>query len=193
MNRTITFLVPSSSVRSTHKGDIKSLTAGKERLDVLSRCFLNLSRWSKRLNVTLVLIFYLSHKEENLAIRIEMSNLQRELKSELDALVSLVEFFNETKQNAFETKEITFEALVQDIADDAKLFYLTSDGKSLEKYNKEFEKENVCFIIGSQEDLQEEQEKIVSDFGAISLSLGKKEYLASHVITIICNNLMKSQ
>ena len=87
-------------------------------------------------------------------------------------------------------QSISFKQLLDDINQEALIFYLTPDGDSINKQDKISDKgQDFCFILGSQHDLTEEQEKILFNFDYIPISLGDKDYLASHVITLVCNHI----
>ncbi|MHA1302464.1 MAG: hypothetical protein ACTSQE_08830 [Candidatus Heimdallarchaeaceae archaeon] len=186
MNPSLKFIIPTFTVRTTVKRNLRSFTGGKERIDVVSRCFLNLYRWEKRLNAKLSMIIYFSHPEEQKMLTIPLESIAQSIDSELDALSVLIEILNKSiVEEKFEQKN--FLELLTSIASDHTLIYLTSKGESLSSLQKELLQNNLCFVLGSQDDLTEEQEKILDNLNAIQLSLGEKEYLASHVITIICN------
>ena len=79
------FLIPSSTIRSTTKKTIKSVVGGQERLDVLSRCLLNLSRWNNRINGEFQLLVYMSHEQEQKVLSIPISDKFDTLQNEIDS------------------------------------------------------------------------------------------------------------
>ena len=186
----ITFLIPSQTIRTDTKKTMKSVVGGQERVDVLSRCLLNLSRWNRRLNSEIIFILYLSNIDVQQAFIIPISSLELELKSEVDSTQKLIEILSTPEESSVSKKNINFSDLIEEISKDSKLYYLTPDGSEISELKKENnQKEKTCFVLGSQYDLLEEQEVLLSKMGATRISVGKKDYLASHVITIVCYHL----
>jgi len=186
----LVFLIPSNTIRTDTKKTIKSVVGGQERVDVLSRCLLNLSRWEERLDSEITLILFLSKPSEQKAFFIPISSLKLDLKTELDSTLKLIELLSVPNEISIPVENISFSDLVKKMSKDSKLYYLTPNGSKLSEMKKiSNQKENSCFILGSQYDLTEEQEVFLSRMGAIRISIGKKNYLASHVITIVCHHL----
>ncbi|MFW9851339.1 MAG: hypothetical protein ACFFDS_00165 [Candidatus Thorarchaeota archaeon] len=186
----LTFLIPSHTIRTDTKKSVKSVIGGQERVDVLSRCLLNLSRWRGRLDSEITLILFLSKPNEQKAFFIPISSLELNLKSELDSTLKLIEILSAPNGTNVYVENINFNDLIKKITKESKLYYLTPEGSKLSKMKKiKNQKENSCFVLGSQYDLTEEQEALLSRMGAIPISIGKKNYLASHVITIVCHHL----
>ena len=186
----ITFVVVSPTVRSDSKKSVKSVVGGNERFDVIARCLLNLDRWKTRLNQDLNLLMYLSHPEEQSALEISTNNLPFTLKGELDAVLRLIDIFDNPEKFNSMFENISFKELISRMSQTSSLFYLTSAGKPINALSKAiYNNNNVCFVLGSQFDLTESQEVVLQNERFNSISLGKHEYLASHVITIICNQI----
>ncbi len=186
----LTFVIPSQTIRTDTKKSVKSVVGGQERVDVLSRCLLNLSRWKGRLDSEINFILYLSNPDEQQAFTIPISLLELDLKSEVDSTQKLIEILSIPKERGIFKENINFSDLMEQISKDSKLYYLTPDGSEISELKKtNNQKENSCFVVGSQYDLTEEQEALLSRMGAIRVSIGKKDYLASHVITIVCHHL----
>lgn len=186
----LTFLIPSQTIKTDTKKTLKSVVGGQERVDVLSRCLLNLSRWKERLDSEINLIIYLSNLEEQKAFTIPISSLKLDFSSEADSTKKLIEILSKPRESGVFEENITFSDLIRKISKESKLYHLTTDGSEITELKKtNNQKEKLCFVLGSQYDLTEEQEVLLSRMGAISISIGKKEYLASHVITIICHHL----
>lgn len=184
----LTFVVTSSTIRTTTKKNIKSVVGGQERFDVLARCLLNLDRWKERLKSDLNLVLYLSHPEEQIALYIQLNEFQRTLKSELDSVITLLDMFTKPIDSFFRFVAINFEELMKNLSETATIYYLTPDGISLEEFTAKINQNTeLCFVLGSQHDLSEIQEQVLSNLDVVRLSVGKPDYLASHVITIICN------
>jgi tRNA pseudouridine-54 N-methylase len=163
---------------------------GQERLDVLSRCLLNLARWKNRLERDFRLLVYLSHTHEQKVLEIPISGKLSTLQTEIDSTHILIELLAEPQKYNAEYQTISFKQLLESISQEATMFYLTPDGDLISKQDNIFEEEqNVCFILGSQHDLTEDQEEVLSNLDYIPISLGDKNYLASHVITLVCNHI----
>ncbi|UJG40117.1 MAG: hypothetical protein K9W45_09745 [Candidatus Heimdallarchaeum aukensis] len=190
MDKSLIFLLPTFSVRCTEKKSLKALTGGFERVDVLARCLLSTFKWKPRLNFDVIFMIYFAHSEEKKLLQIKLSDINRNIVSEVDALGTLIDILNNAvKENKFE--EISFKKLLSSISKKHyELFYLTSEGQKIgvELKSDDYEK-NLCFILGSQDDLSSDQETILEALKARKISLGNKEYLASHVITIVCHHL----
>ncbi len=188
------FLLPSSTIRSETKKTIKSIVGGQERVDVISRCLLNLYRWQKRTNQDFHLILYLSNPNELSAIYIPISSIRNELRSELDSLRELLAILSNPKEYGLKFEKIFFKELLKNLAKNSVFYYFTPEGKSLEEYDDTTIKEKSnCFVLGSQHDLPQKQEEELFNIGASPISLGKRDYLASHVITIACYYFSKSR
>ena len=184
------FLIPSSTIRSTTKKTIKSVVGGQERLDVLSRCLLNLSRWNNRINGEFQLLVYMSHEQEQKVLSIPISDKFDTLQNEIDSTYMMLDVLSSPKEYNAEYRVIRFNKLLDNLTRDSSIFYLTSEGLSFDKQKVLIQNNlSLCFILGSQHDLSDEQEKALCDIKYIPISLGEKDYLASHVITIVCNHL----
>ena len=191
---TVFFLIPSTTIRTTSKKTIKSVVGGQERVDVASRCLLNLYRWQKRIDKELSLILYLSHPKELSVIHIPMSSIKSKLKNELDSIKEFLDILSNPKDLDLNIDKIAFEDLLKKLASDTTFFYFTPKGNPLEEYTREFDStKTICFVLGSQYDLTQEQEEPLYNLGAFPISLGKRHYLASHVITISCYYILKKQ
>ncbi|MHA2308363.1 MAG: hypothetical protein ACXABJ_03715, partial [Candidatus Heimdallarchaeaceae archaeon] len=110
------FLLTSSTIRSETKKTIKSVVGGQERVDVISRCLLNLYRWQKRINENLHLILYLSHPNELSAIYIPISSIRNELRSELDSVREFLAILSNPKEYRLKFEKISFEGLLENLA-----------------------------------------------------------------------------
>ncbi len=188
------FLMPSVTIRTTTKKTVKSVVGGQERVDVVSRCLLNLYRWQKRINDELSLVLYLSHPEELSVIHIPISSIKSNLKDELDSIEEFLDILSNPRIFDLNIEKISFGDLLKKLASDTTFFYFTPEGTPLEEYTVDFDKKkSVCFVLGSQYDLTKEQEEPLYNLGAFPISLGKRNYLASHVITISCYHILKKQ
>lgn len=185
----VAFLVSSQTLRFGSKKSIKSIVGGQERMDVLSRCFLNLHRWKDKINANLSLIIFLSHPDEQLAITIPHTLSQNIIENEADSTRFLLNILSEVQESAIKIEKISFEALLKSLTKSCKFYHLTLDGLNIDEIENEVNESGMCFILGSQYDLTQNQEKTLFDFDTIPVSLGKQNYLASHVITIVCYKL----
>ena len=186
----LTFLIPSSTIRSSTRKNIKSVIGGQERLDVISRCLLNLARWNNRLGKEIRLLIYLSHNLEQKVLEIPITEKMNTLQSEIDSTHMLIEILANPLEYNADYIDISFKNLLDNLNKKSSIFYLTPNGLLIDK-QKEISKEDsaFCFILGSQHDLSDEQEEALFNLNYIPTSIGEKNYLASHVITIVCNHL----
>ncbi|MHA1865660.1 MAG: hypothetical protein ACTSWZ_04060, partial [Candidatus Heimdallarchaeaceae archaeon] len=86
----VTFLVSSPTVQTSTKKTIKGVVGGQERVDVISRCLLNLFYWKKRFGFELSLIMYLAHQDEKKAFFINLLDLDYVIASELDSTDAII-------------------------------------------------------------------------------------------------------
>jgi len=184
------FLIPSSTIRTSNPKKIKSVVGGQERVDVLSRIMLNLYRWKDRYNAKLVAVFYLSHPEENLTYTIPLDCISSPIDNELEATKFMVNLLNSPDELGINVEKQNFSTLLSSLFSDCNFFYLTSSGKDIVQLDKDsIQANNLCFILGSQMDLTDVQEKILGKFNPTLISVGDREYLASHVVSIINHHL----
>ncbi|MEM7821769.1 MAG: tRNA (pseudouridine(54)-N(1))-methyltransferase TrmY [Candidatus Aenigmatarchaeota archaeon] len=80
----------------------------------------------------------------------------------------------------------SFENFIKQKAGEKNIIYLHPKGKDIREY--EFKK-SFLFVLGDQKGLPEKTEKLLENLGAEKVSLGKIEYLASHCIVIVNNEL----
>ena len=185
----VAFLVSTQTLRSSSKKSIKSIVGGQERLDVLSRCFLNLHRWKNRISANLSLIIFLSHPDEQLAITIPYTEIGNNIENEPDSTRLLMNIVSENQESERKMEKISFETLLDSLSEIYQFYYLTPDGIHIDAIEKKVDARGMCFILGSQDDLIQNQEEILSNYSTVPISLGKQNYLASHVITIVCYKL----
>lgn len=180
------FLIPSSTIRTSTPKKIKSVVGGQERVDVFARILLNLCRWKDRYDAKLVLVFYLSHPEENLSYTIPIDLISSPIENELEATKFLINLLNSPDELGITIEKQAFSTLLSNLALDCNFFYLTTSGKDISQLDEDSLKSNdLCFILGSQMDLTDAQEEVLNKFNPTSINVGDKEYLASHVVSII--------
>lgn len=80
----------------------------------------------------------------------------------------------------------SFETLVKEKSKTVQLIYLHWDGDDIRKFNF---KDDVCLITGDHIGLPRKTEKLLDRLGAKKVSIGPRIYLASHVISIVHNEL----
>jgi len=158
-------------------------------VDVLARCFLNLHRWKNKINANLSLIIFLSHPEEQSAITINHKEISDDVRSEVYSTHLLLDILSNDQELEIKTEKTSFEDLLKSLAENYRFYYLTPNGTRINKLDNRINESGMCFVLGSQHDLTQNQENILYDFNTIPLSLGKQNYLASHVITIVCYKL----
>ena len=183
---TFFFLISSSTIRTSTFKKIKTVVGGQERVDVFSRILLNLHRWKNRCDAKFVVVFYLSHPEENLTFTIPLDFILSPIENELDATKFMINLLNSTDELGIDVKKQDFSSLLSSLASDCSFFYLTSSGKDISQLDEDSMKSNnLCFILGSQMDLTDTQEENLNKFDPTFISVGDREYLASHVVSII--------
>ncbi|MCK4844142.1 MAG: hypothetical protein KAS95_00550 [Candidatus Heimdallarchaeota archaeon] len=169
---------------------IRTVVSGKERVDVLARCLFSLHRWQSRLKYDLKLVFYLSHPQEEKAIIIPLHNLSEKIDDEFEATHLMIRLLSSPEVFNCETQKISFEELLLRTSANSIIYYLTPNGLPFLDVKKELSRsDSLCFVLGSQHDLTPEQESVMYKIGALQISLGQLNYLASHVLTIICHYL----
>ena len=185
----IAFLISSQTLRFSSKKSIKSVVGGQERVDVIARCFLNLHRWKNKIKANLSLIIFLSHPEEQSAITINHKEISDDVRSEADSTHLLLDILSNNQESEIKIEKTSFEDLLKSLAENYRFYYLTPNGTQINRLDNRIDESGMCFVLGSQHDLTQNQENILYDFNTIPLSLGKQNYLASHVITIVCYKL----
>jgi tRNA pseudouridine-54 N-methylase len=186
------FLLPSSTIRSETKKTLKSVVGGQERVDVIARCLQNLYRWQKRINQDLSLILYLSHPDELSVLIIPLSSIKTDLRSEMDSTKEILDILSNPKGFGLKFEKISFAGLLEILAETNAFYYFSPEGKPIEQYKDEMrEEKSICFVLGSQHDLSQEQEEELYKKDTKTISLGKRDYLASHVVTIACHYFLK--
>jgi tRNA pseudouridine-54 N-methylase len=180
------FLIPSSTIRTSTLKKVKSVVGGQERADVFSRILLNLYRWKDRCDAKSVVVLYLSHPEENLTFTIPLDLISSPIENELEATKFMINLLNSPDELGITLEKQDFSSLLRNLAADCNLFYLTSTGRDISKLDEDsIKSNNFCFILGSQVDLTDAQEKDLSKYDPTLISVGDREYLASHVVSII--------
>ncbi len=180
------FLISSSTIRTSTLKKIKTVVSGQERVDVFSRILLNLYRWKNRYDAKFVVVFYLSHPEENLTITIPLDLISSPIENELEATKFMVNLLNSADELGINIEKQDFSSLLSSLASGCNFFYLTSSGKDISQLDEDsIKSNNLCFILGSQMDLTDSQEETLSTFDPTLISVGDREYLASHVVSII--------
>jgi len=181
------FLITSSTIRTQTKKTVKSVVGGQERVDVISRCLFNLYRWQKRMEREIHFVLYLSHPNELSVLYIPISSIKSELKSELDSVKEFLSILLNPLEYNLKFEKVSFLELLEGLSENNVFYYFTPEGNKIQKHEKAFKKEeSICFVLGSQHDLTEEHENLLFKFNTSTISLGDKNYLASHVITIAC-------
>ncbi len=182
MITSLTFLIPSFTVRSKQNTNIKSLTSGYQRVDVLARCVLNTSHIASRSNYDVNIILYLAHEDEQCAYFLSLSKLVVPLYTEYDALQLVIDVLNQKHSNISTSESIGFQDLIFRLKETCTLYYLTSEGKKIDYILNEIEKtSSLCFILGSQNDLDTQQQNFLSELKVKEISILEKEVRITEV------------
>lgn len=182
------FYVKSHAI-TTPKINLKDLPGSAGRLDVLARC-INAAFWLSygiRKNVIFHTILH-GEPEPPVYIRLEGERLRKVspdersiaifLKKALERMVKGKEI--ESTPGIFVSKK-SFNKLLEENKD--KDFYLlTEEGKKMESIEIS---QKPFFFLGDYKDLNEEEKKLLYEYDAIPVSIGKRAYLSSHCIVII--------
>lgn len=191
----LNIIVVSPTVRTNVHFTVRSVVGGMGRFDVLARCLLNLSRWVGRLTYSINFIVYFSHPKEQKYLEIHLSDLfasssDFSVTNELESTLLLQQIFSDFKHPCAVFKTEPFATLINDMSKSSLLIYLTPRGLPLNKLSSLIHSsDSLSIVLGSQADLSVDEERILHNNGAIQLSLGSYDYLSSHCITIICNEL----
>lgn len=89
------------------------------------------------------------------------------------------------KQSGIEVETKSFEDFLNENSN-KQLIYLHRDGKDIRKF--EFEND-IFFVLGDNKGLNAEAERTLDKMKAEKISIGKHTYMASHVISIVHNEL----
>lgn len=177
-----------SNAKTSAEINLRDLPSSTKRMDIIARC-INSAFWLSygiRKNIVFHTIL---HGEPNppIYIRFEGEKLKKVSPDER----SIAIFIGKALKRFREGKELestpgifvsrkNFEELLKENQD--KNFYLLDEkGEDI----KNVVIKRPFFILGDNIDLLPKEKKLLDDYGAIKISLGKKKYLSSHCITII--------
>ncbi|KKN47996.1 hypothetical protein LCGC14_0657160 [marine sediment metagenome] len=194
----IIFFIKSETVDISNY-TIKNIPGSSGRLDVISRCILAAllakDGFEKKIQIWVFLDKYgtFIFNSEKLSYEIFPKN-------EIYLTDCFVDFLcnnssnGEIKTNPLNTIEKSnlniIKAIKQFIKANYKVFVLKEDGSDFLKLRKKFkDRDNIVFIIGSQED-KFLNSKELSTLKLPSLSIGKQSYLASSVIRLLKLHLL---
>jgi len=189
-----TFIIKANKARTRADFKLSDLPGTSGRIDVLCR-FLNsaflLSHGFRR-NVRVWLLLY-GPPSPPKAIRFEGSKLKVRLnpdeRSTAKLLMKVLRAGESLKEPGKELEVYpglyisnkTFEDVVRLTLKDSTLYYLHEDGKPIEEVPF---RGNVAFILGDHEGLSVEDERFLEGI-AEKVSVGRKSYLASHVVAYV--------
>ena len=194
----IIFFIKSETVDISNY-TIKNIPGSSGRLDVISRCILAalLAKDGFEKNIQ---IWVFLDKYGTFIFNSEKLTYEIFPKNEIYLTDCFVDFLcnnssnGEIKTNPLNTIEKSnlniIKAIKQFIKDNYKVFVLKEDGSDFLKLRKKFkDRDNIVFIIGSQED-KFLSSKELSTLKLPSLSIGKQSYLASSVIRLLKLHLL---
>ncbi|WP_297508740.1 tRNA (pseudouridine(54)-N(1))-methyltransferase TrmY [Thermococcus sp.] len=189
-----TFIIKASKAHTSPDFSLDDLPGTSGRIDVLCR-FLNsaflLSHGFRR-DVRVWLLLY-GPPNPPKAIRFEGGRLRARLNPDERSTAKLIMRALETaKALRRPSKELevlpglyvsnmTFEDVVRRTVKESGLFYLHEKGKPIEEVSFP---QNVAFVLGDHEGLPEEDERFLEGI-AEKISVGRKSYLASHVVAFV--------
>ncbi|HDZ16867.1 MAG TPA: hypothetical protein ENH75_01165 [archaeon] len=194
----IIFFIKSETVDISNY-TIKNIPGSSGRLDVISRCILAalLAKDGFEKNIQ---IWVFLDKYGTFIFNSEKLTYEIFPKNEIYLTDCFVDFLcnnssnGEIKTNPLNTIEKSnlniIKAIKQFIKANYKVFVLKEDGSDFLKLRKKFkDRDNIVFIIGSQED-KFLSSKELSTLKLPSLSIGKQSYLASSVIRLLKLHLL---
>ncbi len=194
----IIFFIKSETVDISNY-TIKNIPGSSGRLDVISRCILAalLAKDGFEKNIQ---IWVFLDKYGTFIFNSEKLTYEIFPKNEIYLTDCFVDFLcnnssnGEIKTNPLNTIEKSnlniIKAIKQFIKANYKVFVLKEDGSDFLKLRKKFkDRDNIVFIIGSQED-KFLNSKELSTLKLPSLSIGKQSYLASSVIRLLKLHLL---
>ncbi|WP_457742654.1 tRNA (pseudouridine(54)-N(1))-methyltransferase TrmY [Thermococcus sp.] len=189
-----TFIIKANKAKTSPDFRLSDLPGTSGRIDVLCR-FLNaaflLSHGFRR-NVRVWLLLY-GPPNPPKAIRFEGAKLRVRLNpdelSTAKLIMNILEAGERLKEPGKELEVYpglyvsnrTFEDVIRLTLKNSALYYLHEDGKPIGKVSF---KGNVAFVLGDHEGLSKEDEAFLEGI-AEKVSVGKKSYLASHVVAYV--------
>ena len=192
------FFIKSETVDLSHY-TIKNIPGSSGRLDVISRCILAAllakSGFEKDVQIWVFLEKYGTY-----IFNSDKFNKDNFPQNEIFLTDCFVDFLCGTNSieekktnplNPIEKSDLNIiEAIKQFIKLKHKIFILKEDGPDFLKQRKEFkDKDNIVFIIGSQEDKFLNSKELLT-LELPSISIGKQSYLASSVIRLLKIHLL---
>jgi len=189
-----TFIIKANKARTSPDFKLSDLPGTSGRIDVLCR-FLNaafLLSHGFRKNVRVWLLLY-GPPNPPKAIRFEGPQLKVRLNPDERSTAKLITEALKAGEKLREPgKEVevypglyvsnrTFEDVIRLTLKNSRLYYLHEEGKPIEKVS--FGR-NVAFVLGDHEGLEGEDEAFLEGI-AEKVSVGKKSYLASHVVAYV--------
>ncbi len=194
----IIFFIKSETVDISNY-TIKNIPGSSGRLDVISRCILAALLAKDRFEKNIQIWVFLD-KYGTFLFNSETFNYEIFPKNEIYLTDCFVDFLRNNSSNAeIKTNPLNrieksnlniIEAIKQFIKLGHRVFVLKEDGQDFLKLKKNIkDKDNIVFIIGSQED-KFLSSKELSTLKLPSLSIGKQSYLASSVIRLLKLHLL---
>ncbi len=189
-----TFIIKANEAHTKADFRLRDLPGTSGRIDVLCR-FLNaafLLSHGFRKNVRVWLLLY-GPPEPPKAIRFEGPKLRVRLNPDEGSTAKLIMRALKAGEGLREPgKEVevypglyvsnrTFEDVIRLTVKNSKLYYLHEDGKPIGKVRFE---NNVAFVLGDHNGLSGEDEAFLNGI-AERVSVGRKSYLASHVVAYV--------
>ncbi|WP_297093024.1 tRNA (pseudouridine(54)-N(1))-methyltransferase TrmY [Thermococcus sp.] len=190
-----TFIVKANKAHTAPDFNLRDLPGTSGRIDLLCRALNSAFLLSHgfRKNVRVWLSLY-GPPDPPKAIRFEGSEIKPKTLNpdELSTAKLIIRALKASKGLKEPSKEVqvlpgiyvsnmTFEDIVRRTLKGSALYYLHEEGKPI---TGERFPQNVAFVLGDHEGLREEDEAFLAGI-AQKISVGKKSYLASHVIAYV--------
>lgn len=160
--------------------------AGAGRMDVVCRCVTSALWLSDELRKDTRFYVVLEGKPQPpKLIKFDPLKMRRVYPDERNIASHIRIALTGKRQSGIEVETKSFEEFLKENSD-KQLIYLHKDGKDIREF--EFESDTF-FILGDNKGLDESTERILDKLNAEKLSIGKHTYMASHVISIVHNEL----
>ncbi|MBS7250597.1 MAG: tRNA (pseudouridine(54)-N(1))-methyltransferase TrmY [Candidatus Freyarchaeota archaeon] len=191
------FILKASTARTDNKFTIKDLPGTSGRLDVVCRCILSSLLLSKghRLDT----IFYAvleGPPRPPITVEVNGEKIEELPRDELKVALILKELLNPIKTptivSGFRLMNRDFQDLVEEKLRESKTYFLHRTGKNIKEILsvfQNFKTPQLTFILGDHIGLNQNEIEYLEGMGIKPISLGPKEYLGSHCISLIQEKL----
>lgn len=191
------FILKASTARTDNKFTIKDLPGTSGRLDVVCRCILSSLLLSEghRLDT----IFYAvleGPPRPSITVEVNGEKIENLPRDELKVALILKELLDPEKTpdtvSGFKLMNKGFQDIVEEKLCESETYFLHRAGKNINEVLSGFpnlKRPQLTFILGDHIGLNQNDIKYLVEMGIKPISLGPKEYLGSHCISLIQEKL----